>query len=208
MATGKSPGPDGLGAEFYHAFGPHIASPLHQVLLEAQNKGTLPEEFASGDISVLYKKGDPRDVRNYRPITLLPVDYKIYSKVLVRRMKTVIDSFVSKEQLGFVPNRNKAEATHLTKLIQNYLDDEEEDGLLLALDWELAFDRCSWRYYHQALEAIHFGPKFRNMLLLLAYEAHSPPRTVKINGLRSPPFQIHCGVPQGCPFSRPEPPIW
>jgi hypothetical protein len=39
------------------------------------------------------------------------------------------------------------------------------------------------------------------MLLLLANEAHSPSRTVKINGLRSPPFQIHCGVPQGCPFS-------
>jgi hypothetical protein len=58
------------------------------MLLEAQNKGALPEEFASGDISVLYKEGVPRDVRNYRPITLLQVDYRIYSKVLVRRMKT------------------------------------------------------------------------------------------------------------------------
>jgi hypothetical protein len=85
---------------------------------------------------VLCEKGDPRDVRNYRPITLLQVDYKIYYKVLVRRMKTVIDSFVSTEQLGFVPNRNIAEATHLTKLIQNYLDDKEVDGLLLALHWE------------------------------------------------------------------------
>jgi hypothetical protein len=66
------------------------------MLLEAQSKGVLPEEFASGEISVLYKKGDPRDVRNYRPITRLQVDYKIYSKALVRRMKTVIDSFVSK----------------------------------------------------------------------------------------------------------------
>jgi hypothetical protein len=122
MAKGKSPGPDGLGAEFYHAFGPLIASPLHLMLPEAQDNGVLPEEFASGDNSVLYEKGDPRDVRNYRPITLLQVDCKIYSEVLVRRMKTVLDSFVSKEQLGFVPNRNIAEATHLTKLIQNYLD--------------------------------------------------------------------------------------
>jgi hypothetical protein len=151
MAKGKRPGPDGLGAEIYHAFGHLIASPLHQMLLEAQDNGVLPEEFASGDISVLYKKGDPRDVRNYRPITLLQVDYKIYSKVLVRRMKTVLDSFISKEQLGFVPNRNIGEATHLTKLIQNYLDDADEEGLLLTLDWEKAFDRCSWRHYHPAL---------------------------------------------------------
>jgi hypothetical protein len=169
MAQGKSPGPDGLGAEFYHALGPLIASPLHQMLLEAQRKGVLPSAFASGDIAVLYKKGDPRDVRNYRPITLLQVDYKIYSKILVRRMKTVIDSFVSKEQLGFVPNRNIAEATHLTKLIQKYLDDKDKDGFILALDWEKALDRCSWRYYHSALIALNFGPNFRQMLLLLAH---------------------------------------
>jgi hypothetical protein len=116
------------------------------MLLEAQSKGVLPEDFASGDISVLYEKGDPRDVRDYRPITLLQVDYKIYSKALVRRMKTVLDSFVSKEQLGFVPKRNIAEAPHLTKLIQYYLDDKDEDGLILVLDWEKAFGRCSWRY--------------------------------------------------------------
>jgi hypothetical protein len=75
IVKGKSPGPDGLGAEFYYACGPLIAPPLHQMLLEAQSKGVLPKEFASGDISVLYRKGDPRDVRNYRPITLLQVDY-------------------------------------------------------------------------------------------------------------------------------------
>jgi hypothetical protein len=91
MARGKSPSPEGLGADFYHAFGPLIAPPLHQMLLEAQSKGVLPEEFATGDIPVLYKKGAPRDVRNYRLITLLQVDYKIYSKALVRRMKTVIE---------------------------------------------------------------------------------------------------------------------
>eukprot|EP00962_Isochrysis_galbana_P050080 scaffold21547_cov111-Isochrysis_galbana.AAC.5 len=48
-------------------------------------------EIARDRVSVLYKKGDTRDVRNYRPITLLQVDYKIYSKVLVKRMKTVLD---------------------------------------------------------------------------------------------------------------------
>eukprot|EP00962_Isochrysis_galbana_P054376 scaffold25886_cov135-Isochrysis_galbana.AAC.3 len=43
-----------------------------------------------------------------------------------------IHIIVSTEQLGFVPNRNIAEATHLTKLIQNYLNDKDEDGLILA----------------------------------------------------------------------------
>eukprot|EP00962_Isochrysis_galbana_P002776 scaffold767_cov119-Isochrysis_galbana.AAC.2 len=58
-----------------------------------------------GDIVLLYKKGDSRDPRNYRPITLLQVDYKILTKILVARMKKIVNNFVSKEQLGFVPKR-------------------------------------------------------------------------------------------------------
>eukprot|EP00962_Isochrysis_galbana_P052201 scaffold23600_cov120-Isochrysis_galbana.AAC.5 len=59
---------------------------------ENEGTGHLPEAFTSGNISVLYKKGDPREPRNYRPITLVQVDYKIYSKALVKRMKPVVDT--------------------------------------------------------------------------------------------------------------------
>eukprot|EP00962_Isochrysis_galbana_P027977 scaffold8815_cov137-Isochrysis_galbana.AAC.1 len=54
---------------------------------------------ADGRTFSLYKKGDSRDPRNYRPITLLQVDYKILAKILVARMKKVVNNFVSKEQL-------------------------------------------------------------------------------------------------------------
>jgi len=84
-----------------------------------------------GDIILLYKKGYSRDPRNYRPITLLQVDYKILAKILVARMKKTVNNFVSKEQLGFVPKRLIREATHLLKLVQAYLEEEGRDGLLL-----------------------------------------------------------------------------
>jgi hypothetical protein len=49
-------------------------------------------------------------------------------------------------QLGFVPGRVITEASHLLKLTQAYLDETNEEGLILALDWdwEKAFDRASW----------------------------------------------------------------
>ena len=62
---------------------------------------------------------------------------------MVARIKTVCESFVSRPQVGFVPKRVIGEATHLLKLIQAYLDETEEECLILALDWEKAFDRCS-----------------------------------------------------------------
>jgi hypothetical protein len=84
--------------------------------------------------------------------------------------------------------------------MQAYLDENEEDGLILALDWEEAFDRASWDYYHKALESLNFGTHFITLATKLS-NPHSPPRrSVRVNGTLSKQFTIHCGVPQGCPF--------
>jgi hypothetical protein len=124
----------------------------------------------------------------------------MYANILVQRIKIALDHFVSPEQLGFVPGRQIGEATHLSKLIQAYLDDADEEGIILALDWEKAFDRCSWDYFHQALDALNFGPNYKKMITQLSNPRHPPKRRVKVNGTMSDPFTINCGVPQGCPF--------
>jgi hypothetical protein len=160
MAKRKAAGPDKLPAEFYLSFEDSILDRFHNMILEACDKGELPEGLTCGDIIVLYKNGDAREVRNYTPITLLQVDYKLFAKMMVARMKTVVNTFVSKQQLGFVPKRLIGEATNLLKLLQAYLAKTDTEGLILALDWEKVFDRVSWTYYHQAIEALGFGPKF------------------------------------------------
>ena len=117
------------------------------------------------------------------------------------RMRKALDHFVSKEQLGFVPGRIITEASHLTKLVQAYLDETNEEGLLIALDWEKAFDRVSWDFLHDSYEALGFGPMFRFRAMLMANPCSPPTRTVKVDGERGEPFEIHSGVPQGCPYS-------
>jgi hypothetical protein len=68
---------------------------------------------------MLYKKGDRCDPRNYRPITLLNTDYKVFTRVLADRMKTAVHEFVSECQKGFVPDVFIAEATALLKLVED-----------------------------------------------------------------------------------------
>lgn len=53
---------------------------------------------------------------------------------------------VSDPQLGFVPGRMITEATHMVKLIQAFADEENLEGMVIAADWEKAFDRVSWEY--------------------------------------------------------------
>ena len=201
LARAKSPGPDMLPAEFWQEFEWLVVGDLHRVLLEAVKGGSLPSIMSEGLIAVLYKKGDPKEVRNYRPITLLNSSYKIYAKILVNRMKLALQSFVSTQQLGFVPGRIINEASHLVKLLQAYLDENDEEGLFIAIDWEKAYDRASWEYKAKAYLAVGFLANFRGMVELLCNPYHPPERTVKVGMTRSSPFHIYSGVPQGCPFS-------
>ena len=52
-----------------------ISGELTAVFNEAINTGMLPDRMLEGEVALLYKKKDPRDIRNYRPITLLNTDY-------------------------------------------------------------------------------------------------------------------------------------
>ena len=113
----------------------------------------------------------------------------------------MIHYIVSSPQLGFVPGRIITESSQLAKLVQAYFDQNDEDGLLVALDWEKAFDSISWDYLHDAVRALGFGPDIQKWYAIL-YNPYDPQeRTIQANGKRSPPFHLNSGIPQGCPLS-------
>ena len=66
---------------------------------------------------IIYKK-DPKEIRNYRPITLLNRDYKILTTILAGRLKNICEAAISKQQKGFVPGRQITDRTHQVYLIQ------------------------------------------------------------------------------------------
>ena len=201
MATHKACGPDDLAAELYKTHEDMLATHLTEVYNEMHTEGTLLQSMREGEIILLYKKKDPRDIRNYRPITLLNADYKILSKILVARLKPVMNDFISPAQTGFVPKRQIKENSLLCKLIQAYLDETDEEGLFLFLDLEKAFDRVSHEYLHKALEASGLGRDMLSWIELL-YDPHHPMyRRTQVNGHTSEYFPIRSSVAQGCPLS-------
>ncbi|MDC0525679.1 reverse transcriptase family protein [bacterium] len=202
LPAGKRPGPDRIPTKFYKTFSKVISPILEEVYNEAHSTtGSLPPSQKEGIISVLYKKKDRADARNYRPITLLNVDYKILMRILANRMVDAVSQFVSDDQNGFVPNGFIAENTMRLKLLQSLIEEEDSEAIFLFLDCEKAFDRCSWDFLIAGLEALNFGDDFIKYIKL-AYSADAPPsRRMYVNGHLSDPFNILSGVAQGCPLS-------
>ena len=94
LPTRKQAGPNRIPNAAYKYLPTFFAPKPTKVKKESSRNGKLPRHFLGGDISMLYKKGDRCDPRNYRPITLLNTDYKIFTRVLANRMKTVVHEFV------------------------------------------------------------------------------------------------------------------
>ena len=202
LPIGKSPGPDRLPNKFYRVFSKVIAPILTHVFNESRQPGkSLPKTLHEGIISVLYKKKERDDPRNYRPITLLNNDYKIMMRILTARMNKAVVQFVSRDQNGFVPDAFIAENIMRLKLLQDMIEEENFDALFIYLDMEKAFDRCSWEFLVEGLRAIGFGQGFVDFVELAYSHGDPPTRQLYVNGFLGPSFPLGSGVAQGCPLS-------
>jgi hypothetical protein len=93
-------------------------------------------------------------MKNWRPISLLNIDYKILSGVLANRIKTCLDPLISKCQKGFVSGMQIGECT-VTYLIY-CLKKTKKPGIILVIDFEKAFDSLEWAFLEKSLKHFNF----------------------------------------------------
>lgn len=97
-------------------------------------------------MGLLYKKKDKRDIQNYRPITLLNTDYKIYMKIIANQLRKVAPKPIHKDQAGFMPKRSIHDQTKIVELMIKWCKNTNNRGLIVCLDQEKAYDRIDLNY--------------------------------------------------------------
>ena len=85
-------------------------------------------------ISLIFKKGDRLLLKNWRPISLLNVDYKIGAKVLATRLKSVLPSLLNPDQTCNVPRRTIVDSLCLIRDSITYVNQKQIPLALIKID--------------------------------------------------------------------------
>ena len=199
MPSGKAPGPDGFGCEFYKEFSDILLDPLLSMLNHSYESGILPQSLREANISLILKKGKcPCSCASYRPIALLNSDQKLLSKILALRLEKVLPCIINEDQTGFVKGRSSSDNVRRLLNIIQLTQNCKDPALVLSLDAEKAFDRVEWSYLFYVLEEFGLGDNFVNWIRVLY---NTPMAAVLTNGLRSENFPLRRGNRQGDPLS-------
>ena len=195
----KSPGSDGFTTEFFKYFWNKIG----QMVVNSINCGfelrTLSDTQKQGIITCIPKGSkDKLFLKNWRPISLLNVTYKIASASIANRIKPFLPKIISSDQTGFITGRFIGDNIRTLYDLFQYTEAENIPGLLLLIDFEKAFDSLSWSFIEKVLSFFNFGEDIKIWIKTFYYNIKS---CVVVNGHTSSFFDIFRGCRQGDPLS-------
>ena len=199
MKNQKCPGIDGFPAEFFKVFWGKLKFFVLRSLNCGYENGKMSISLRQCIISCLPKGDKPRQyLKNWRPISLLSVVYKIASSALAARLKTVLHNLISPTQSGFMSNRFIGESTRLIYDIIHYANCNNISGLLMLIDFQKAFDSVSWKFLYTILSLFGFQNGFCTWIKVLNTNVIA---SVLQCGTLSNFFPIERGCRQGDPIS-------
>ena len=199
MPNNKSPGSDGFTTEFFKFFWIDIGQLLVQAINYGYENGELSSTQREGIITCIPKGDKPKQfLKNWRPISLLNVSYKIASACIANRLKKVLPDIINIDQTGFLTGRYIGENIRTLYDLMAHTEKNNIPALLLLIDFEKAFDSVAWPFIHKVLNFFNFGDSIKKWMSVFYNNIKS---CVIVNGHTSSWFKLERGCRQGDPLS-------
>ncbi|KAJ9536472.1 hypothetical protein OSB04_un000353 [Centaurea solstitialis] len=199
IGNDKAPGSDGFSSRFFKAawevVGNDVSISIHNFFYD----GRLLKELNHTLICLLPKIPNATSVSDYRPIACCSVLYKCISKIIVDRMKPVLDGIVNKSQSAFIPGRRIVDNILMAhELVVGYHLNVGPPRCAFKIDLRKAYDMVDWGFLIRMLEG--FG--FHHVLVKWIKElVTTTSYSVMINGEQRGFFKGERGIRQGDPLS-------
>lgn len=158
MQPWTRPGPDGYPPGFYQQMwdtvGPDTIAMVKSFFHSGHNLKQINHNF----VSLIPKSNAPKTTADFRSISLSNVSYKIISKLLSSRLKTVMDKFISPYQAAFLSSRQITDNIFIAhELVDTMRKNKTKSDLMaMKLDISKAFDRVEWKFIIDILKKLGF----------------------------------------------------
>jgi hypothetical protein len=195
----KAPGPDRFTGQFYKSCWNFIKGDVLMALDVIQRGHVFKFRLLNTTyISLLSKKMDDVEVKDFRPISLIHSFAKLVAKLMATRLAPLLPSLVSMNQSAFVRGRRIHDNFMLVQQIVKSLHRKKEPHILLKLDISKSFDFVSWSFLLEVLSKMGFGQRWRDLLCLLLSTSSTQ---ILVNGEPGDIIIHRRGLRQGDPLS-------
>ena len=199
LPNNKVGGTDGIPIDFYKMFWPKLKKFIHNLILEIIEVKKMHLSARRGIISLLEKiEKNPLFLKNWRPLSLLNSDYKIFAKILATRLQIVLPKCIDKSQTGLIKSRYIGENIMKLLSLMEYCERNQKSSIVLSIDFEKAFNKLEWAATTAVFKKLGFPQEFCDMADILHTETYS---CTMNNGYWSDWIPLSRGSRQGCPFS-------
>ena len=157
MSSFKAPRPDGFQPFFFKHYWHIVGEDLWHLVDLAFRNGSVDPHLAETLIVLIPKSDQAVHLKNFRPISLCNVVYKVITKVLVNRLRPFLNNLIGPFQGSFIPGRGTVDNVVLAQEAIHYMNKTKVKKGFLAfkIDLEKAYDRVNWDFLEMTL--IDFG---------------------------------------------------
>lgn len=193
MKNNKAPGEDELVIEAVKSAGKSVTKALVLLFNKCLTEGITPSQWDNAIIITMHKKGDPTDLGNYRPISLLTHMYKLFTKILTKRLTNRLLFYQSKEQAGFRPGFGTNDHLLSIKVLIEKCIEYNKPLILIFVDYEKAFDSVNQQRLLEALSECRIDYRYTTLIKHIYNNATASVRLHE----DTKKFRIEKGVRQG-----------
>ena len=168
MHPSTAPGPDGMSVLFFQKYWHIVGDDVSNAILDFLSSGRMLGSINFTHIVLIPKVIAPEQMTQFRPISLCNVLYKIASKVLVNRMKTMLPQVISESQSAFMPGRMITDNVIIAFETIHYLKNLRQSNnvqMAAKLDMSKTYDRVEWDYLQAIMLKLGFHENWVKLIM-------------------------------------------